>query len=172
MLIDFKWSQDYKVVLIVLPWSMSLWWKVKWQRWNSENWNFTWQAALCVTVKAHTILTSCPLCVGDAFSIIPPCTMKYVVKATCRIKRHSKTKASQIVCFIIPQSACRVGLPDLEIANLCNSYITGIFIYYLSPVCHSFYLKCMSFVLFFVFFGPDEPRKSLDLQRSARLSSV
>lgn len=27
----------------------------------------------------------------------PSCTMKYVVKATCGIKRHSKTKASQIL---------------------------------------------------------------------------
>lgn len=32
----------------------------------------------------------------------PSCTMKYVVKATCRIKRHSKTKASQILWAFNP----------------------------------------------------------------------
>lgn len=67
---------------------------------------------------------------GDAFSIIPPCTMKYVVKATCRIKRHSKTKASQILWLIIPQSACRVDLPGSQILNLCNSCVSAIFIYF------------------------------------------
>lgn len=32
----------------------------------------------------------------------PSCTMKYVVKATCRIKRHSKTKAGQILRVFNP----------------------------------------------------------------------
>lgn len=56
--------------------------------------------------------------------------MKYVVKATCRIKRHSKTKASQILWLVIPQSACSVDLPGSQILNLCNSCVSSVFIYF------------------------------------------
>lgn len=124
---------------------------------------------------------------GDAFSIIPPCTMKYVVKATCRIKRHSKTKASQILWLIIPQSACRVDLPGSQILNLCNSCVSAIFIYSPPP------FSSMSFIIFemqdyrstinmfgggggvlFVlfFFWSNELSKSWVLRRSHGLSSV
>lgn len=81
---------------------------------------------------------------GGAFSIIPPCTMKYVVKATCRIKRHSKTKAGQILWLIILQSACRVDLPGSQILNLCNSCVSAIFIYSPPPPPSS----SMSFIIF------------------------
>lgn len=122
---------------------------------------------------------------GDAFSIIPPCTMKYVVKATCRIKRHSKTKASQILWLIIPQSACRVDLPGSQILNLCNSCVSAIFIYFfpLEYVIHYIWnaglQKHNKYVwwwwwscCFFFFFGSNKLSKSWVLQRSHGLSSV
>lgn len=49
----------------------------------------------------------------------PSCTMKYVVNATCRIKQHSKTTASQI---LILQLVWRVGPPSPQtFFNVCDS---------------------------------------------------
>lgn len=71
----------------------------------------------------------------------PSCTMKYVLKATCRIKRHSKTKAGQILWAFNPSVSVesRPARPtDMESLNVSDSWLSAAK-YFL--IFHELYLE-------------------------------
>lgn len=176
--IVIKWSQDDKVDCFTSHY-LGTWWK------GGKS------SGKDGTLKTETLLSELPFAWlsrvtqlwqvarslwVDVFSIIPPCTMKYVVKATCRIKRHSKTKASQILWLIIPQSACRVDLPGSQILNLCNSCVSAPpllqyvihYIWNAGLQKHNKYVWWWWWSFVFVFFLVQRTLKELGLTRESQ----
>lgn len=69
----------------------------------------------------------------------PSCTMKYVVSATCRIKQHSKTKASQILQAFNPSVSVesRPAKPmGTDAPNLCDPWRSATKYLYIFLIFH------------------------------------
>ena len=107
--------------------------KCHWQSILGQRWNFMdlthHSANRCLRDPQGTFYSDNLLARHDGcFLNYPSCTMKYVVSATCRIKQHFKTKASQILQDFNPSVSVesRPAKPmDTVALNLCDPWCSA-----------------------------------------------